>query len=367
VTEVRVGVIGVNGIGVAHLFAIGAAERTTVTAVCDIDPVRAEKAAADFGVPAFTDPDAMYRADAVDAVVVATPAGTHGELVRGALDAGRHVYCEKPIAPTCDEGYALARRAHDAHRVLVVGFQHRFNPRHDVLRAAVAEIGPLTRVQLTGTNWFRSQHYFESSPWRATWRMAGGGVLMNQAIHQLDALISIAGLPSTVRARVGRTRHRSEVEDDAISLLEWESGATGTVVASLNDPAGTERFELYGERGAIVAAAGETPRRANYAPVQETVDNSTDDEPGLVSEWDAIELDHKPNEFKMFIAAHGDFAAAVLDGATPRVDGAAGTQAVELANAIYLSSLSSETIELPLERGLYPPVYDELVTGARSI
>ena len=131
----------------------------------------------------------MYASGEVDAVVIATPAGTHGRLTRDALDAGMHVYCEKPIAPTADEGYALARHAREAKRTLQVGFQFRFHTGYAAAREAVADLGELARVNLTATNWFRAQAYFDASPWRATWSMAGGGVLMNQAVHQLDALI----------------------------------------------------------------------------------------------------------------------------------------------------------------------------------
>ena len=107
VTELRIGIIGVNGIGQAHLWSLRASERSRAGAVCDIDAARAEKAASDFDVPAFSDLAAMFESGTIDAVVVATPAGTHGEIARAALDAGMHVYCEKPIAPTADEGYAL--------------------------------------------------------------------------------------------------------------------------------------------------------------------------------------------------------------------------------------------------------------------
>ena len=125
--QLRIGIIGVNGIGQAHLWSLRQSERSCAAAVCDIDEPRAEKAGADFDVPAFADLGAMLASGTVDAVVVATPAGTHGQIARDALDAGMHVYCEKPIAPTADEGYALARHAHEAQRTLQVGFQFRFH------------------------------------------------------------------------------------------------------------------------------------------------------------------------------------------------------------------------------------------------
>jgi predicted dehydrogenase len=366
--NLRIGVIGVNGIGNWHFYALRQSERSSATAVCDIDPARAEKAGTQQKLPAFTDPAAMYASGEVDAVVIATPAGTHGQLTRDALDAGMHVYCEKPIAPTADEGYALARHAREAKRTLQVGFQFRFHTGYAAARAAVADLGELARVNLTATNWFRAQAYFDKSPWRATWAMAGGGVLMNQAVHQVDAMIATAGMPSRVQARVRCARHRAEIEDDAIALLEWPSGATGVLVASLGDPAGYERMEFFGAHGALVLEDGYEVRVTEHEDAQKLSDECADEYPELTNEWKPLEVARAATEWiDCLTASHRDFAGAVLDGHPPLVDGEAGTRSVELANAIYLSSIEDRTVTLPLERGAYTPVFDELVTGGLAI
>ncbi len=366
--QLRIGIIGVNGIGQAHLWSLRQSERSCAAAVCDIDEPRAEKAGADFDVPAFADLGAMLASGTVDAVVVATPAGTHGQIARDALDAGMHVYCEKPIAPTADEGYALARHAHEAQRTLQVGFQFRFHKGYAATRAAAAAIAPLSRVNLNATNWFRAQRYFDASPWRASWAMAGGGVLMNQAIHQLDAIVSIAGLPARVRGRVRMTRHRAAVEDDAIAMFEWESGATGMLVASLADPAGYERLELFGDLGAVRLEDGYDLRVTEHDDAQRLSDECEDEYPELTHEWRSVDIARARSEWlDCLVDAHRDFAGAVLDGRAPLVDGEEGTRAVELANAIYLSSLEDRIVELPLERGEYTPWYEELVAGSLTI
>jgi predicted dehydrogenase len=366
--DLRIGVVGVNGIGQAHLWALRQSERSTATAVCDIDPVRAENAGAQHNLPAFTEAAALFASDEVDAVVVATPAGTHGPIVRGALDAGLHVYCEKPIAPTADEGYALARHAHDRRRTLQVGFQFRFHTGYASVREAVAHIGELARVNVTATNWFRPQAYFDASPWRATWRLAGGGVLMNQAVHQVDAMIATAGMPSSVRARVRSMRHRAEVEDDAVALLGWPSGATGVLTASLGDPAGLERMEFFGARGAVVLEDGYDVRVTEHDDAQRLSDECPDEYPELALEWKRLDVARADTEWMdCLVDAHRDFAAAVLDGRPPMVDGEAGTRSVELANAIYLSSIEDRVVELPLERGEYLPCFDELVAAGITL
>jgi predicted dehydrogenase len=407
VSELRVGVIGVNGIGQWHLYGLRNGERVTLTAVCDIDAARAEKASGDHGVPAFTDPATMYERGVVDAVIVATPPGTHGALVREALGAGIHVYCEKPIAPTSDEGYELARVATERGRVLHVGFQFRFHKGYAAIRDSVSELGPLFRVNLVATNWFRPQVYFEKGAWRQTWRVAGGGVLMNQAIHQLDALIATAGMPDVVRASVRRVRHRVEVEDDASALLTWSNketkvepttetqakatqepkpevtsryeaepestrsragGASGVLVASLNDPAGRERMEFFGENGAVVLTDGYTIRRTDHEPAQRISDECPDEFPVLSHEWRVVDVPRAPSEWlDMLIDSHRDFAAAALDGHQSTVDGVSGTRSVELANAIYLSSLEDRAVTLPLTPGQYPSVFATLADGSCSI
>ena len=361
----RVGVIGVNGIGQAHLWALRQVPDSSVTAVCDVDAERAQKAARDHDVAAFTDAKALFGSGDVDAVVVATPPGTHGDLVREALDAGLHVYCEKPIAPTADEGYALARHAAERDRVLAVGFQFRHHKGYAAAVAAVAEVAPVTRVQLNATNWFRAQAYYEASAWRRTWSVAGGGVLMSQAIHQLDLLVWLAGMPKTVCARVRRARHEAEVEDDATALLEWDGGATGVLVASLNDPTGHERVEVVGERGVVTLTDGFEVRVTHHDPAQQLCEECPDEFPLLELAPQPVGVERSPTEWiDMLVAAHRDFAGAAATGRPPRVDAVEGSKAVELANAMYLSSYLDEEVSLPLPRGEYPRLFEDLATGA---
>jgi predicted dehydrogenase len=362
----RVGVVGVNGIGQAHLWALRGAETSTLAAVCDVDRARAEKAAADHEVPSYTDARALCASGECDALVIATPPGTHGDLVRHALDAGMHVYCEKPFTPTCDEGYALAQDARDRGRVLVVGLQFRFHLGYAAMREALRELGEVRRVHLTATNWLRAQRYFEASPWRATWRMAGGGVLMSQAVHQLDALIAAVGMPTRVRAHVRNTSHRAEVEDDATAELAWPGGARGTVVASLSEPAGHERFEVYCEQGALTLADGYDVRRARHDPVQQLVDECPDEFPMQAVEWETVEVPRSKNEwFDMVAAAHREFSGAIAEERPSTIGADEGTKSVELANAIYLSSCTGDAVDLPLAPGTYPPVFEELAAGHR--
>jgi predicted dehydrogenase len=364
---VRIGVIGVKGIGQAHLWALHGVDGSDLVAVCDVDAAAAEKNGADHNAAVFTDTEALFASGDVDAVVIATPPGTHAPLVRSALAAGMHVYCEKPFTPTADEGYELARYAKAVERTLQVGFQFRFHLGYAAMKNAVASIAPVRRVNVTATNWFRADKYFTASPWRGTWRVAGGGVLMAQAVHQVDALINAVGMPASVTGRVRAALHDVEVEDDAFVEMEWANGARGVLVASLNEQAGVERFEIVGERGTVVLTDGYDVRVSRHDPVTDfvrTCDVEIFEEPPV---WEIVDVPRAKSEwFDMMIAAHRDFAAAVAEQRPPSVDGVEGTKSVEFANAVYVSSLTGAPVELPLPAGSYGPVYEELAAG-RSI
>jgi predicted dehydrogenase len=367
VTELRVGVVGINGIGQAHLWALHAVEQSTLAAVCDIDEPRQVQASLDHRIQGFNDASELYASGAVDAVVIATPADTHAELVRGALEAGLHVYCEKPVTPVADDAFALAALADARGLVFQVGFQFRFHKGYAALRDAVAQLGPVRRVHVTATNWFRAQRYFDASPWRATWQMAGGGVLMNQAVHQVDALIATVGMPNRVQAEVRNVMHRAEVEDDAVAQLEWANGARGTLVASLCEPAGGERFEIQCARGAVTLDDGYDVRVAHHEDAQQLVDECPDEFPADAVTWTHIEVPRAKSEwFDMMLDAHREFGAAVAEGRQPLVDGREGARSVALANAIYTSSVSGRAADVPLDEGVYRPVFEDLASR-RSI
>lgn len=361
--------IGVAGIGLAHLFAGSMLDEYELAAVCDIDDAPREKAAADFDAAAFADASELFSSGAVDAVVVATPPTTHEPLVREALAAGLHVYCEKPVTPTASAGRALDDLARAADRVVQVGFQHRFQRSarvaHELIDAG--EIGDLFRVELNATNWFRSQRYFDSAPWRGTWRAAGGGVLMSQAVHQIDSLVWLAGLPSTVSAWARRSRHDVQIEDDVVAMLEFPNGARGTLVASTTDPVGRDAITLHGERGSL-EIEGFRLRRATFGDgsqgAQQLTDESTEDFDDVGVEWaDVVEPGGRSEYFDLTLDCHRDFVEAIHAGRDPVNTPAEAGRAVELINALYLSAVRGAPVDLPIDAREYDAVLDDLSTG----
>jgi predicted dehydrogenase len=288
--------------------------------------------------------------------------------VRRALEAGLHVYCEKPFTPTAAEGLQLATLARERGVVVQVGLQFRYHHGYAAARHIVAhDAGEVFRADLTATNWFRAQRYFDASPWRAAWRTAGGGVVLAQAIHQLDALLTMVGMPRRVEARWYRANHDAEVEDEVVALLEWPNGARGTLTASLNDPAGHERIEVHGDRGAV-QCSGYDVRRATYESAQYVTRTCPDEFPNTTVEWEPVTIERKKSEwFDMLLDCHRDFAAAVANGHEPAIDAAEGTRVTEFANALYLSAARSEPVSLPLPVDAYAKVYGQLCDGSIAV
>jgi predicted dehydrogenase len=363
---VRVAVVGVAGMGRAHYFAAASMPEYELVAICDVvDKVR-EKAAARLEVPGFASAAELYASGLVEAVILATPPSTHVDLVRDALAAGLHVYCEKPFVADATEGYALGEQARAAGLVVQVGFQYRFQPSYARVRSMIeaGTVGPIYRCALVATNWFRPQDYFEAAGWRKEWRHAGGGVLVNQAIHQLDAMLWFTGLPARVTARASRARHDIEVEDDVMALLEFPNGGRGTVVASTVDPVGSDRIEIHGEQCSLMMDEHELRVGTFDGPAQKLSDESTNHFDRVPVTWEDVAVPPvSPGGYDYMMDAHRDFVTAITERRTPRITPEEGTRAIEVANAVYLSAIRGEAVELPMARGEYAPVYARLSTG----
>lgn len=368
---IRIGVAGVAGMGMFHVLNFPKLEGAEVTAICDPWPKALEGAGslAPEAKP-FSDLDEMCASGVVDAVAIATPNSLHRDNIRTALEAGLHVYCEKPLGITVGECREIAALAEQAGRVVQTGFQHRFQHGYASAKRIIAggEIGPLHRADMRATAWFRPDVYFAKRPWRATWERSGGGVLLMQAIHQLDAFLWIAGLPSSVTARAWSARSGVEVEDDVYAILEFDGGARGMLSASTLDPAGINRLEFACDGGAV-RAEGERLRRAAWEGSSSGVrSTSTNPFEAIDVSWEEVEASDDPVTYDDCVAAcERDFLDAITSGRPPAIGPAEGTLSVEVANAIYLSALTGETVTLPLETAAYDEAFARMCDGTLSL
>ncbi len=362
---VRIGVVGVGNMGSSHARALknGDISRAVLGAVCDIDP---EKLARwDDTIPKFATADDLLASKAVDAVVIATPHYDHTTIGIAALKAGYHVLVEKPISVHKADCERLIAAHKSKKQVFAAMFNQRTDPHYTRVRDAIrnGELGELLRVNWIITNWFRSEAYYASGGWRATWRGEGGGVLMNQCPHNLDLLQWLTGMPKRVRAfcRFGRY-HDIEVEDDVTAYLEYANGATGVFVTTTGEAPGTNRLEITGTRGKIVVENGKIAFSRNEIPV-DVFTRTTKESFAAPPLWN-VDIPARDNGGQ-HRAILTNFADAILDGAPLIAPAEEGIHSVELANAMLLSTLTDKTIELPLVSTVFERHLKKLIAGSR--
>jgi predicted dehydrogenase len=351
--DVRLGVIGVGGMGRQHAQRVAAGEVPGLTLAAIADPKPAA-CAAFAGVRAFASGEELISSGACDAVLIATPHYSHTTLGLAALEAGLHVLVEKPISVHV----ADARRLVAAHRGGAQVFAAMFNQRTDPFFLRIRELvrggalGELRRVQWTITNWFRPHAYYASGTWRATWAGEGGGVLLNQAPHNLDLFQWICGQPVRVRAhcRFGHY-HPIEVEDDVTAYVEFANGATGTFITSTGEAPGTNRLELAGELGRVVYENDTLTFRRNAVPTGEF--SRTTKEAFVAPPCEDVVLERPADHGPQHLGIMRNFAEAIRHSAPLIAPAAEGVASLELANAMLLSTWLDRTIDLPLDADLY--------------
>ena len=250
--KVRIAILGCGIIGDIHAAAISElADICELAAICDVDPSRAETYGKKYNTRAYSDYAQMLCDPTLDAVSICTPSGMHADQAIAALEAGKHVLCEKPLALCAED----ARRVCDAERrtgrLVSVVFQTRYVKDIQELRRVIAEgrLGQLVFCDIYMKYW-RAPDYFEASPWRGTYLMDGGGALMNQGIHGIDVMHYLCGVPKLLSAKVKTLVHRIETEDTAVAAVEYPSGALGVIQASTSaNPGFDRRIEIHGSRG----------------------------------------------------------------------------------------------------------------------
>ncbi len=335
---VRVGIIGVGTIGSAHARAVyeGRVARMRLAALCDTDPaVRARLAEEYPDVKIFATHEELLAGATVDAVVIATPHYAHPPIAVAAFRAGLHVLTEKPAGVDT----ASVRRMIAAADESGTTFAIMFNQRTDKLFRTAKElvetgrIGELRRMVWIITNWYRKQAYYDGGSWRATWAGEGGGVLINQAPHNLDLWQWICGMPTSLSAecRVG-AYHDIAVEDDAAITAHYATGATAYFITSTGEYPGTNRLEIVGSHGKLVLEGG-------TLTLHETARDERDfcREP-LATQNPVTTTVWQEEACEGHVAVLVNFADAILDGAPLVADGREGLCSLTLSNAAYLSA-----------------------------
>ena len=350
--RIRLGVIGTGNMGSEHCRMIleGKCPEVRLCAAADLRPERREWARKSLpeDTAVFADGRELIASGLCDAVLIATPHFQHEPLAVAALEAGLHVLCEKPAAVQADRAERMIRAAEKAGKTLTFMFNQRTDCVYRAIKNLLAggEMGAVKRMNWIITDWYRTQRYYDSGSWRATWAGEGGGVLLNQCPHQLDLLIWLCGMPCAVTARCGEGKwHHIEVEDDVTACLEFPNGATGVFVASTGDLPGTNRLEIDCERGKIVCEDRQVKVWRLGMNEREICFGS--DDPWYRAEAEAalLETDGENPQHAGVINA---FAAHLLRGEPTVAEAEDGLCALELSNAIHLSGWTGERVEIPV-------------------
>ncbi len=358
--KIRLGIIGLGAQGgyYAGFLTAGKVGNTVLGAICDID--EAKRAVADgYGVPFHTDYLAMFDSGQVDAVVTTVPHYLHPQMAVDALERGIHVLVEKPAGVYTGQVRRLLDTA-AAHPELTTAimFNQRTNRLYQDLRELVAggTLGKLRHTSWIITTWWRPQGYYDQSQWRATWGGEGGGVLVNQAPHQLDLWQWICGVPTSVFAKLAFGFQRDiAVEDEVTAVVDFGGGATGTFITCTHDLPGTDRLEILLDQGKIVV---EDSRRVTVtrlsAPERELSErmdmtdvmrifaggaDSSDLMTTTTTTYESVWSEQHP-------AVIENFAANILDGTPLIAPVNDGIHGVRLANAIHLSGWTGREVSI---------------------
>ncbi len=362
--EVRLGIIGTGGIGTFHSRYLlkNEVNRCRLAAVCDVKPDRMARFA---DLPRFEDSRKLIRSGYVDAVLIATPHYDHTTISIDALNNGIHVLTEKPIAVHKADALRMIQ-AHRRRRKLVFSamYMMRTYPFYKKIRKLIkeGEMGTIQRVNWVITDWFRTDYYYASGDWRATWRGEGGGVLMNQCPHNIDLLVWMLGLPKRVRAFCGLGKyHDIEVEDEVSAYFEYANGATGIFVTSTGEAPGTNRLEIAGDRGRLVAENGKLSFLRNEVPAKKFL-RTVKESFAAPAKW---RIEVPAGEGGGHHVLTQNFVDAILDGEPLIAPAEEGLGQVELGNAMLFSSLENKTVELPLNANAYAARLKKLQARSR--
>lgn len=354
---VRIGIIGIGNMGSNHSKQIAANNipNMTLAAVADIKETRRQWAKENLPetVHIYESAEELMDSGNVDAVLIATPHYLHPELSIKALKHGLHVLCEKPAGVYTKQVREMNEEADKHALVFGLMFNQRTNPIYKKLKEMVesGNYGSIKRVNWLITDWYRTQAYYDSGDWRATWNGEGGGVLLNQCPHNLDLLQWICGMPCKVQAFCHEGKwHNIEVEDDVTAYMQFANGATGVFVTSTGDAPGTNRLEIDLERAKLVSEDGKLMMYELEVSEREYCFTSKEGFSQPKGEWKEVEVTGENTQHNGVLTA---FTEAILSGKPLIARGQEGINGLMLSNAMHLSSWTGKIVDLPINEEVF--------------
>lgn len=348
---VRYGIIGIGNMGTTHAKNLyeGKIENAVLAAICDINPDRLAWANETLpGVATYETAEIFFEKAEVDAVIIATPHYFHPIYAIKAFEKGLNVLTEKPAGVYTKAVREMNEAAEKAGLTFGIMYNQRTNPVYAKVRDMIrsGELGEIKRVIWLITDWYRSQSYYNSSSWRATWEGEGGGVLLNQCPHQLDLWQWMCGMPCEIRSFMEYGKGRNiEVENDVTTYVKYPNGATGVFISSTHDTPGTNRLEITGDLGKLVVERSAVTFYKNKMGEAEFNATHTGGfgEPG----YDVINVEITEKE-----TGHNgilqNYTNAILNGEELLAPGCEGIRGLSISNAMHMSDWTGEAIN-PME------------------
>ncbi len=393
--KVKLGIVGVGQQGGMYTnlltgkvvkpggFSLPAAEfeQIEIGAFCDTDPaVRARLEEIFPEIPVYADYIELLDSGNVDAIVTTVPHYLHPTMGIEAFKRGIHALLEKPAGVYTKQVKEMIEMAKSKPELTFgVYFNQRMNPLYRRLKEIIdgGEIGEIRRTNWIITNWYRPSAYYAQSDWRATWGGEGGGVLVNQAPHQIDLLQWLCGMPKKVYAKCQYGSHRNIiVEDDVTALFDYGNGATGTFVTCTHDINGTDRLEISGSKGKIVVEGSKTAYVTRMSKTETEIDSECQDMMQVFKLMTGGELEGVSREVETIEfnngwgAQHADilrnFAANIVDGTPLVAPGAEGINGVRIANAIHLSSWLNEEVSIDFDEDMFLEKLNEKIAEEKA-
>ena len=360
---VKVAVIGIGNMGSAHASCIVKNEikDMSLTAVCDISHKKLETFSEKYPhIKCYESYEKLFEDKVCDSVIIAVPHPLHAEIAICAFKHGLNVMLEKPADIAVSRVQKLNEEAEKSGKVFGIMFNQRTNPLYQKAREIVksGSLGELKRTVWIITNWFRTQHYYNSGDWRATWSGEGGGVLLNQAPHNLDLWQWICGMPESVTAFCDVAKyHNIEVEDDATIFTRYKNGATGVFMTSTGECPGTNRLEISGDLGKIVLENGVLKWFKLKIPISTVIEESSEDFAKIDYDYEEIKQESPETAHKGILQ---NFANAILKGEELLAPGVDGINELTLSNAAYLSQWQgNREITLPFNTEIFDGLLEE--------
>ena len=366
--KVKFGVIGLGVMGHAHVKTLQNIETCELTALCDNNPEQIRKVENDEtvkpGFTVFSDYQELIDSGLCEAVAVVTPHPVHLEISEYAFGKGLHVMCDKPITIAVSEADRMLRAWREAGTKFSTMYSMRTTSVNKVIKDFLASgrLGSILRVEMTCTEWLRTQKYYNSQSWRGTWQGEGGGLLLNQAPHNLDLLYWWFGPAKMIQAEVANRLHDIETEDEVRATIWMEQGFPVNFYANTGEAPGKDYVEIVADRGTLIRQNGRLTFKKLPWLLSGIVRDSDKPMPTIETEEQELEVPETPRGHKVVFESFIKNILNDLPNAEQVAPGNEGIQAVEWANAMLISGMSGKKIPLPVDR----PEYDRLLRQLRE-